>query len=34
MLKAIENVLGRGEEGVVTPDMGGKGTTESFWSRG
>jgi tartrate dehydrogenase/decarboxylase / D-malate dehydrogenase len=30
MLKAIENVLGRGEEGVVTPDMGGKGTTESF----
>jgi tartrate dehydrogenase/decarboxylase / D-malate dehydrogenase len=30
MLKAIENVLSRSEDSVVTADMGGKGTTESF----
>ncbi|RMZ90875.1 hypothetical protein DV736_g1907, partial [Chaetothyriales sp. CBS 134916] len=30
VLKAIENVLARSENGVVTPDMGGKGTTSSF----
>lgn len=30
MLKAIENVLSRSEDAVVTADMGGKGTTASF----
>lgn len=30
LLKAIENVLGRAETNVVTPDLGGKGTTEGF----
>jgi len=30
MLKAIENVLARSEAGVITADMGGKGTTASF----
>ena len=30
MLKAIETVLGKGDEAVLTADMGGKGTTEGF----
>lgn len=30
MLKAIENVLSRSDESVLTADMGGKGTTDSF----
>ncbi|KAK1994971.1 tartrate dehydrogenase [Colletotrichum falcatum] len=30
LLKAIENVLARSEAGVLTPDMGGSGTTEGF----
>ena len=30
MLKAIENVLAKSEESVITADMGGKGTTSSF----
>jgi len=30
MLKAIENVLARADDAVVTADMGGKGTTVSF----
>jgi len=30
MLKAIENVLAKGDDAVVTGDMGGKGNTESF----
>ena len=30
MLKAIENVLARSEENVITADMGGKGSTSSF----
>ena len=30
MLKGIENVLAKSEDGVVTADMGGKGSTKSF----
>ena len=30
MMRAIESVLARSEAGIVTPDMGGKGTTKSF----
>ncbi|OTA04338.1 Isocitrate/isopropylmalate dehydrogenase [Trichoderma parareesei] len=30
LLQAMENVMARAEEGVVTPDIGGKGTTKSF----
>lgn len=30
MLKAIENVLSRGEDSIVTADMGGHGDTKSF----
>lgn len=30
MLKAIENVLGRADVSVTTPDMGGKGSTDGF----
>ena len=30
MLKAVENVLARSEESVITADMGGKGNTPSF----
>ena len=30
MMRAIESVLARSEAAVVTPDMGGKGTTKSF----
>lgn len=30
MLKAMETVLARAEANVLTPDMGGKGTTVSF----
>lgn len=30
MLKAIENVLSRSEETIITADMGGKGNTQSF----
>ncbi|KAL1874753.1 hypothetical protein VTK73DRAFT_230 [Phialemonium thermophilum] len=30
LLKAIEGVLARSDVGIVTPDMGGKGTTASF----
>ena len=30
MLKAIENVLAKSEDGVVTADMGGNGSTKSF----
>ncbi|KAK4085028.1 uncharacterized protein Triagg1_18 [Trichoderma aggressivum f. europaeum] len=30
LLKAIENVMARAETEVVTPDMGGKGTTKKF----
>ncbi|KAL6851176.1 hypothetical protein ACO1O0_008304 [Amphichorda felina] len=30
MLRAIENVLARSEAEILTPDMGGRGTTEGF----
>jgi tartrate dehydrogenase/decarboxylase / D-malate dehydrogenase len=30
VLKAIENVLARSDDGVITADMGGSGTTASF----
>jgi tartrate dehydrogenase/decarboxylase / D-malate dehydrogenase len=30
MLKAIENVLAKGEDHVMTPDMGGRGNTNNF----
>ncbi|PAU78288.1 tartrate dehydrogenase [Halomonas salipaludis] len=30
MLKAIEDVLASGDQGVLTPDVGGQGTTESL----
>ncbi|OAP59354.1 tartrate dehydrogenase [Fonsecaea erecta] len=30
MLKAVENVLSRADESVITADMGGKGNTKSF----